>query len=142
MMGAASLIRSMNARGYESSIDWAGFPFKDSARKLRDSAMTFADYELRKSRDIATAGCSEGLKVRSDSRLCIFEQGDSPGDGAFRESPLAKAERTPPIRRESVAIRLLVGSTRLNNSVVFGRCVTWRIPLPPPFASLRIRSTA
>ena len=46
-------------------------PFRESTRRLRDSAMTTADYELWWFRDIATAECSEELKVRADSFLLL-----------------------------------------------------------------------
>ena len=116
-------------------------PFKDSTRRMRDSAMTIADYDIWKSSDIADADCPGELQIRADSPLWICEEDASPGERGGGELPTARKQGG---RRSFVArlyaILLLAEITRLGNSGASGLSVTWR--LGHPFCSLLIRSKA
>ena len=78
-------------------------PFKESTRRLRDAAMTIADYDLWKSRDIASDDCPADLKKRADSFLWLCEENASSGQrNGSKIAALSKADQTPLLRYEAV----------------------------------------
>ena len=55
-------------------------PFKESARRLRDCAMTLADYDIWQSRDIASDKCPEDLKARDGNFIWLCEENAATGE--------------------------------------------------------------
>ena len=116
-------------------------PFKESTRRLCDPALTIADCELRKSRDIATSEWPEELNFRADSFLWLCEENATPCGRVGPEiAAFSKSGRAPLLRYEAVrntpdGANYRRGELRCLRS----KCNMARVA---PLSSLRIRSTA
>ena len=78
-------------------------PFKESIMRLRDGAMTHADYNLWKTHDIMdTANCDEDIARRADGFLWLCaENADAGARNGRKLGQLAAADAAPILRYDS-----------------------------------------